>query len=488
MIYSFHHYYHWLKGGVETGQAYRAKLFRKMGMDAKFVFATTFPEHNIWDETRELGYLDSEVLWMYSFFTDCKPSPVTYTLAQLEDTFEEEFVYSRSGACVTYTFPRMNIYYTAFLADGSSDIVYSLVMISNGCLIRKDYYTYCRVYSEFYIPVEGHAKLYLRRFFNENGVIAYEEMVDGDRVIYKFPDRLVYSREELLGYMMTCLGFTEKDVVLIDGEWGMIDGAAFIQNTFPAKVGFIIHSGHYRYSDEEHILWYDMFEYALSHPERIYFFATNTDAQSHLLREQFHYYKGKDARVETIPVAGLDRIRIPQEGRKPHSLITAGRLQVDKRTGWIIEAVVTARKVIPDLILDIYGEGDEKDKLQEQIERLGCSSYVRLCGFRKLEEIYQRYEAYVSASSGETFGITLLEAVGSGLPIVGFDLPYGMQVFVEDGKNGYRISRISSEGLAEGIVRLFTEANLESFRKYSYQKAESYLEIAIEKKWREVLS
>lgn len=38
-----------------------------MGMDAKFIFATTFPEHNIWNETRELGYLDSEVLWMYSF-------------------------------------------------------------------------------------------------------------------------------------------------------------------------------------------------------------------------------------------------------------------------------------------------------------------------------------------------------------------------------------------------------------------------------------
>ena len=103
----------------------------------------------------------------------------------------------------------------------------------------------------------------------------------------------------------------------------MIDGAAFLKMAFPAKVGFIIHSGHYRYSDEEHILWYDMFEYALSHPERIYFFATNTDVQSQLLREQFHYYKGKDVRVETIPVAGLDRIRIPQEGRKPHSLIKA---------------------------------------------------------------------------------------------------------------------------------------------------------------------
>ena len=67
MIYSFHHFYYWLKGGVESGMAYRAKLFRKLGLDAKFVFATTFPYDNIQYETERLGFLDSEVIWMYQF-------------------------------------------------------------------------------------------------------------------------------------------------------------------------------------------------------------------------------------------------------------------------------------------------------------------------------------------------------------------------------------------------------------------------------------
>ena len=80
MIYSFHHYNHWVKGGVETGLAHRAKLFRNLGLEAKFVFATTFPEHNIWNEIEEMGFSDSEVLWMYGLFTDCKPSAVVYTL------------------------------------------------------------------------------------------------------------------------------------------------------------------------------------------------------------------------------------------------------------------------------------------------------------------------------------------------------------------------------------------------------------------------
>ena len=33
MIYNFHHFYYWLKGGVETGQAYRARIFRDLGLD-----------------------------------------------------------------------------------------------------------------------------------------------------------------------------------------------------------------------------------------------------------------------------------------------------------------------------------------------------------------------------------------------------------------------------------------------------------------------
>lgn len=489
MIYSFHHYNYWVKGGVETGLAHRAKIFRDIGLEAKFVFATTFPEHNIWNETRQLGFLDSEVLWLYGYFTDCEPSAVTYTLGQLESTFgEKNFIFSRDGVTAKYRFPDLNVYYVVFMTDATNDFVHRVEMVSNGCLLRKDYYTYCRVYSEYYIPVDGRAYLYQRRFYNEDGSVAYEEMIEGGAILYKFPDRLLYSREELAGYMMSHLHLTKDDVVLIDGEWGFIDRMAFVQNAVPARAGFIVHLNHFSYSDEDFILWNEVYESVFSHPERISFFVTNTEAQSRLLKEQFQIYKEIDCRVEAIPVAYLNKIRVPVKSRKKHSLVTAGRLEADKRTGWMIEAVVRAREEIPDLTLDIYGAGEEKDSLQRQIDEMACGSYIRLCGFRKMDDRYQNYEAYLSASYGETFGITLLEAIGSGLPIVGFDRPYGMQTFVEDGKNGFRISNITVAGLAEGIIRLFRETDLERFRKHSYEMARNYLEAEIEKKWKEILS
>lgn len=488
MIYNFHHFYYWLKGGVETGQAYRAKLFRTLGLEAKFIFATTFPDRNIQQETAYLGFLDSEVIWMYGFFTDCRISPVTYTLEQLEDTFaDERYYFSRDKASVTYHFPRLGVAYQVFLTDQDSDCVHRVEMISGGCLVRKDYYTYCRIYSEYYVPADGQAHLYLRRFFHEDGRVAYEEVVDGSDVFYKLPDRLLYSREELVGEMMSRLKLTKEDLVLIDAEPGMIEKAAFIQNAVPAGVGLIMHADHFWNFDEEHVLWYGIYEYAFAHPEKIRFFITNTDAQSNLLREQLKRYKNAEPKICTIPVSGLEKLRKPQKARRRHALISVGRLAPEKRMNQVIEAVAAARKEVPDLSLDIYGEGAEEKHLQELIGRLGCGDYVRLCGFQKLDEVYQEYEAYVSASYVETLGVTLLEAIGSGLPIVSYDIRYGAQMFVDEGKNGYKVPWEDVAALAKGIVRLFTEADLEEFRRHSYEKAEGYLNQEVEKKWRVLL-
>ena len=45
-----------------------------------------------------------------------------------------------------------------------------------------------------------------------------------------------------------------------------------------------------------------------------------------------------------------------------------------------------------------------------------------LMGQQNLTEVYQDYEAYIAGSTSEGFGLTLLEAVGGGLPIIGFDV------------------------------------------------------------------
>ena len=491
MIYNFNLGIGWASSGVEYAQVYRAKMFRNIGAKAKFIFTDMFPRENIQHMTENIGFLDSEVEWLYTFFTDCKISPVTFTLKQLEATFEtQDYTFSRDGKISKYVFPGNNNFCTVYMVDDTSDRVHRVERVSAGFLIRKDYYTYCKIYTEYYAPLDNKAHLYQRRFFNEDGTIAYEEIIDDETVMYQFPDRLLCSKEEFVGYMVSKLNLTAEDVVIIDRTTGI--GQTILQNVGPARVGIIIHADHFSEgsTDDNYILWNNYYEYAFSQHKRISFYVTATDEQNRLVREQFKKYMDAEPNVVTIPVGSLKELKYPGMERKKHSLITASRLATEKHVDWLVEAVAEARKTVPDITLDIYGHGPEDKKIKETADRLGCADCVTLCGQQNLEDVYQKYEAYATASTSEGFGLTLLEAIGAGLPIFGFDVRYGNKNFIDHEKNGYKIpvhdkmeTRERVEKLAECMVKLFTEADLEAFHEHSYEMAKNYLTTEVEKRW-----
>lgn len=495
MVYNFNLGIGWASSGVEYAQAYRAEVLRSIGQEARFIFTNMFPGDNIQHMTKNIGFSDSEIIWLYTFFTDCKISPVTYTLEQLEETFGgRNFTRTNEKGKVKYVFPNTGIYYMVYLVDGSEDRVHRVEMVSNGCLVRKDYYTYCRIYSEYYAPLDKKAHLYQRRFFNGDGTVAYEEITDNDVVMYRFPDRMICSKEELIGYMVSQLKLTRKDTVILDRTTGT--GQAVLKNAYPARIGVVIHADHFNVTgtDDNHILWNNYYEYAFSQHKHIKFYVASTDVQNRLLKQQFKKYTGANPKIVTIPVGSLKELKMPGKERKKHSLITASRLASEKHVDWLVEAVVAARESIPDVSLDIYGKGAEEARLKEQIKKLKCGDYVRLCGQQKMDEVYVNYEAYLSGSTSEGFGLTLMEAVGSGLPIIGFDVRYGNPNFIDDGKNGYLIpvhdkmeKKERIQRLTECTVRLFTEADIEAFHRHSYEKAKDYLTEEVEKKWKELL-
>lgn len=140
MIYNFNLGIGWASSGVEYAQIYRAKMFRNIGVDAKFVFTDMFPQENIEHMTKNIGFEDSEVIWLYTFFTDFKTAPVTYTLSDLEKTFSNtEYTKSREGKICRYVFNGSNNFYTAYMVNDHDDYVHRVELVSNGCLIRKDY-------------------------------------------------------------------------------------------------------------------------------------------------------------------------------------------------------------------------------------------------------------------------------------------------------------------------------------------------------------
>lgn len=456
MVYNFNLGIGWASSGVEYAQSYRANLLRRACIPARFVFTDMFPTENIEHMTRNIGFLDEEVIWLYTFFTDVRTSPVTYTLKELEATMaEEDYTFSRDGKTCRYQFKERGRFYTCYMVDDTSDLVHRVEIVSNGCLIRKDFYTYCRTFSEYYAPLDGKAHLYGRTFFNEDGSVCYEEVIEDDSSFYRIGAQVLYTKADLVGYMVKRLNLT---------------------------------------ADDDYILWNNYYEYSFSQTEHIDFYITATDAQNELMRQQFKKYCGKEPQVVTIPVGSLDELKYPDEPRKRHSLITASRLATEKHCDWLVEAVVKAKESVPDISLDIYGKGGDEAKLKGLIGRLGCADYVHLMGQQKLDDVYKHYDAYVAASQSEGFGLTLMEAIGSGLSIVGFDVRYGNQTFIDDGQNGYRIpitdemdQKEKIKLLSERIVRMFTENDMDAFSAHSYEKAKEYLTKEVVHRWIELL-
>ena len=495
MIYNFNLGIGWASSGVEYAQSYRAVMLRNIGAEAKFIFTDMIPSENIEHLTKNIGFLDSEIIWLYTFFTDQKIAPVSYTLKDLEETLPSKgYTYTRTGKTGRIVFQGTNNFYMVYFTDEKSDRVHRVEIVSGGFLIRKDYFTYGRVFSEYYAPLDKKAHMYLRRFFNEDGTVAYEEISDDGKVMYQFPDQLFCSKEELVGYMVSRLNLTENDVLMIDRTTGI--GQAILRYAGKARVGIIIHADHFSEggTDENYILWNNYYEYSFAMDQHVDFYITATDEQNKLLKEQFLKYKGVTPTVYTIPVGSLDELKYPMANRRPYSVLTASRLASEKHIDWVIEAVVKARKTVPQLSLDIYGKGGEEQKLQELIKKHGAESYIVLRGQQNLKEVYQDYELYLSGSTSEGFGLTLMEAIGGGLPIIGFDVRYGNPTFIDDGENGYLIpvdeqmtAKEKTEALADRLVRLFTEADLNSFHEHSYEKAGRFLTKEVEQRWKAVV-
>jgi accessory Sec system glycosylation protein GtfA len=495
MIYNFNLGIGWASSGVEYAQAYRAKMFRAMGEPARFIFTDMFPQENIEHFTKNLGFEDSEVIWLYTYFTDFHTAPVTYTLEQFQETIaEQDYRVTRNGKTGRLQFTDHDVYCTLYFVDERRNLLHRVEYVSQGCLIRKDYFTYGRIYSEYYAPLDGRAHLYLRRFFNEDGSVAYEEMPSGKNSMFRFADQLFFSKEELVGYFVRSLGLTGNDVLLVDRTTGI--GQAIFENAGQARVGIVVHADHYSASstNDTHILWNNYYEYPFDMYRHISFFVASTEAQKKLMDKQFAHYLGTIPKTAVVPVGGLDRLAHPTSPRRAYSVVTASRLATEKHIDWVIEACVQAKERVPGLTLDICGEGSERTHLLELIEKRGAKGYIHLLGQMEMSEVYPNYELYLSGSTSEGFGLSLMEAVGSGLAMIGFDVPYGNPTFIDDEKNGYLIpvSEAMSDqervqALATCVEEYFLSADRAAFEQRSYEIAEAYLTERVVHQWNSVI-
>lgn len=99
-------------------------------------------------------------------------------------------------------------------------------------------------------------------------------------------------------------------------------------------------------------------------------------------------------------------------------LVTASELTPNKNTRLIIDAMEVCRN--QRVWLWIAGDGSEREELQERARRAGVEERVRFLGFeRQMANVYAAANVFVLASKRDTFPNAYLEAMVSGLPLIG---------------------------------------------------------------------
>ena len=493
-IYNINFGIGWASSGVEYAQSYRAKLLRGLSMPLKFVFLDFMSSENIQTLTDNIGFRDEEVIWLYQYFTDIPIAPTSYTIQNIKDEVNEPIVREETDGKIHRLFLNdAHTFITCYLKEVNHDVVDRAEFVIDGKLVRKDYYSYVRVFSEYYAPKDNVAKLYMRQFYNEDGSIAYNEYIDGQTNVYRFKHKILYSRQAFIAYFMEQLHLTSQDIVILDRASEI--GQALIQHKGDSKMGVVVHAEHFseHATDDQHVLWNNFYEYQFMQADEIDFFITATQLQNDILSAQFRKYFRKVPRIFTIPVGSIHQLKQPKS-RRPYSMISASRLANEKHIDWLVRATIMAKKEVPQLQFDIYGEGGVKGQLEQIIKEHDAEHYIHLKGHVHLEEVYQDYELFVSASTSEGFGLTLLEAVGSGLGMIGFNVNYGNPTFISDGENGYLIPVNAKEEASDEIihryaahiVRYFNEGP-DSAHATSYRIARPFLTPRIQEQWQALI-
>jgi len=183
-------------------------------------------------------------------------------------------------------------------------------------------------------------------------------------------------------------------------------------------------------------------------------------------------YGVEEDKIFTVPLSiDFESISVrfplkPLEDRQ-YDFVFAGRFAEIKRIDDLIFAISMVKSHKENVKGAIIGDGPLKERMREQIDRLGLNENIMLIGFTEEDrkyEILNDSRIFVLPSEREGFSLSTLEAMALGcVPIVSkphYDEVFGVSHFVKDRLNGLYYDVGETEQLAMRIDELLEDSAL----------------------------
>jgi glycosyltransferase involved in cell wall biosynthesis len=155
-------------------------------------------------------------------------------------------------------------------------------------------------------------------------------------------------------------------------------------------------------------------------------------------REVVEQY-GIDEEKLRVVYEGIDVDRFSPSSCEGNDVLFVGRLHQRKGVDRLLRAFKKVTESNGDARLRIAGKGEGESEYKKMARELGLGESVEFLGHvpdSELPALYSSASMFVMPSYYEGFGLVLLEAMASGLPVLAFDTGVAPEI-IKNGKNGY---------------------------------------------------
>ena len=507
-------------GGVDAAQARRGRMLDKTGEKVNYIF-TDAPEEYYIQRYRNLGISDDKMISAHALLTGKANLSGRYPAGDYISEYQksaQDLKVIREERQIQLFDGMKRVAVLDLREDEES--VCAVNRYESERLIAQDIYTDRLMWTHHYITADDGNGVYAKRdrttFYDADGRVCFDmfkyEGEESDPYAYVhgynsrsveryvFPDGEVLDQFAFLERFVSELNMTEHDVAILDRPLGekWIE-PLFRLKTLP-RILVYHHSDHYFLPGEETgvLGWNKEYLYYIRNADKIAGFVVASEDQKADMKKRFKEFGLQAPRIYVAPTCGLEKLEYPVEERKPYSLITASRLHSRKKPDLVIRAIIKAHEKIPELNIDIYGSGIKEyvDELKAIVASARAEDYIRFMGHQDMDGRYLQYEAFISASTWECMSVSMMETVAAGNAIIGWDVRYSSRMYIENGKNGVRISvdlaelarpeyeEMYVDKMADAIVELFeSREKIKSCESCSYQIAERFLDKKLTDTW-----
>lgn len=173
-----------------------------------------------------------------------------------------------------------------------------------------------------------------------------------------------------------------------------------------------------------------------------------------------------EAPIQVLPIY-LDKEKIINESAQfdLHAqygwhfiLLTVARLAPEKNIGLALDVLAKVRETFPSTGLVIVGSGPEEEALKAKARRLELGDFVVFAGWQEqLASFYKGADIYIQTSYYEGYGLSLVEAGLSGLPVV--TTPVGIAAELTHARDALIFPVYTPKLFIEGITGLIENPN-----------------------------